>query len=215
MSELPTAPPRATIHVVDDDDALRKATARLLRAAGHEVRTYPSAAEFLATGGVSPPACALLDLRMPGLSGLDVQERLDAWNDPPAVVFVSGHGQVADSVRALRRGAVDFLTKPVDAAELLGAIERALAREAEQRAQRSLVRELRERYERLTRREREVLPHLVAGQLNKQTAFDLGTAERTIKAHRASILEKMQAASIADLVRMADALGIAPADVSR
>jgi FixJ family two-component response regulator len=201
---------RPTVHVVEDDDSARVATARLLRASGHAVRTYGSAEEFLAGVTAGTPGCVVLDLRLPGPSGLDLQESLVRTDDPLPIIFLTGHGRIPDTVRAMKSGAVDFLTKPVPGDVLLEAVSRALARDVEEHAVRLRRRDLRSRYDLLTPREREVFAHLISGQLNKQVGFDLGTSERTIKAHRAHVLDKMRAASIAELVRMATDLGIAP-----
>jgi FixJ family two-component response regulator len=152
----------------------------------------------------------ILDLRLPGPSGLDVQEILMHAADPLPVVFLTGHGEVPDSVRAMKGGAVDFLTKTVDGASLLDAVGRALARDGNDRSRRARQRAMRVRYEQLSPREREVFAHLITGQLNKQVGFDLGISEHTIKIHRGRVLQKMQANSIADLVRMAAELGIEP-----
>jgi FixJ family two-component response regulator len=196
------------VHVVEDDSSSREATARLLRAAGYTVRTYASASEFL----MSPSAdgCIVLDLELPGPSGLDLQQTLVQSNDPLPVVFLSGQADVPDSVIAMKNGAVDFLTKTSDGCELLAAVERALARAREAKRWQTHVTQLRERYDHLTPREREVLAHLISGQLNKQVGFDLGISEQTTKIHRHRVLEKMQADSIPDLVRMATDLGVEP-----
>jgi FixJ family two-component response regulator len=172
------------------------------------VRTYATAADFL----VSPVAagCVVLDLELPGTSGLDVQETLVRSGDPLPIVFLSGRAEVPDSVTAMKNGAVDFLTKTTDASELLAAIDKALTRAHEAQAWREHVTTLRERYDLLTPREREVLAHLISGQLNKQVGFDLGISEQTTKIHRHRVLEKMQADSIPALVRMATDLGVAP-----
>ena len=173
------------------------------------VRAYATGAEFLA----NPPAeagCIVLDLRLPGQNGLELQERLTKAENPLPIVFLTGHGDVPKTVRAMRAGAVDFLTKPVDAPVLLDAVARAIARDAEDRIVRARQREARARYNRLSPREREVFAHLIIGQLNKQVGFDLGISERTTKIHRRQVLEKMEADSVADLVRMAANLGIAP-----
>jgi FixJ family two-component response regulator len=177
--------------------------------AGHAVRVYASASEFLEQLPTES-GCLVLDLRLPGPSGLDLQERLAATENPLPIVFLTGHGEVPASVRAMKGGAVDFLTKPVEAAVLLEAVSRALERDAANRAVRERQRGTRARYERLTPREREVLAHLISGQLNKQVGFDLGISERTTKIHRRRVLEKMEADSIVDLVRAAADLGIAP-----
>jgi FixJ family two-component response regulator len=198
------------IHVVDDDSSFRKAVSRLLRAVKYEVRTYPSAAEFLESEPCDGPGCILLDLRMPGASGLDLQQSLARMEERLPIIFLTGQGDIPASVSAMKAGAVDFLTKPVRRETLLSAVQNALAIDAKERAARAALRELRNRYENLTPREREVLVHVVSGKLNKQIAFDLGTAERTIKAHRASIMEKLCVQSLADLVRVAQELGIQP-----
>jgi FixJ family two-component response regulator len=198
------------VHVIEDDESSRLASTRLLAKAGYTVRAYASGAEFQA----HPPregGCIVLDLQLPGASGLEMQEGLMAAANPLPIVFLTGHGDVPKSVRAMKAGAVDFLTKPVDAAVLLDAVARAIARDVENRAVRARYNQLHARYKKLTPREREVFAHLISGQLNKQVGFDLGITERTIKIHRHQVLEKMGAHSIADLVRMAADLGIAPA----
>jgi FixJ family two-component response regulator len=202
--------PCDVIHVIEDDEASRNASARLLSAAGHAVRVYASASEFLAHLP-SESGCLILDLHLPGPSGLDLQDRLATAENPLPIVFLTGYGEVPASVRAMKGGAVDFLTKPVQAPVLLEAVNRALEADAEHRAIRERRRQARARYERLTPREREVLSHLISGQLNKQVGFDLGISERTTKIHRRRVLEKMEADSIADLVRAASDLGITPA----
>ena len=204
------APAHPVVHIVDDDDDVRKATARLLKVAGYAVQGYASSAEFLSQVPLARPGCVVLDVQMPGASGLELQAMLASKDDVPPVVFVTGHGDIPMSVRAIKAGAVDFLTKPVPGEVLLAAVGQALARDVEERAARAHAREVQARYERLTPREREVFAHLIGGQLNKQVAFDLGTAERTIKAHRRAIMEKLGAASIVDLTRVAAELHIAP-----
>ena len=198
------------IHIVDDDPSFRTAVTRLLRAAKYEVRGYRSASEFLDSQPCADPGCILLDLRMPGVNGLDLQQSLAQMEERPPIIFLTGHGDVPASVRAMKAGAVDFLTKPVPRETLLRAVQNALDVDAKERAARAVLRALRNRYEELTPREREVLAHVVSGKLNKQIAFDLGTTERTIKAHRASIMEKLAVESVAELVRLAQALGIQP-----
>ena len=201
---------RGTVHLVEDDDSARDATARFLRAAGFEVRSFVSAEDFLASRPAPTSGCVVLDLNLPGSSGLDLQEVLASSADPLPVVFLTGQGGVPDSVKAMKSGAVDFLTKTTDGEVLLEAIERALARDAEGRRARTQVRSAQERFDRLTAREREVFAHLISGQLNKQVGFDLGISERTIKIHRHHVLEKLEADSIADLVRIAAVLGVSP-----
>jgi FixJ family two-component response regulator len=202
--------PTPIIHIVDDDLSFRTAVSRLLRAAKYEVRGYASASEFLDSDSCAGPGCILLDLRMPGVSGLDLQQSLARLEERLPIIFLTGQGDIPASVSAMKAGAVDFLTKPVQRETLLSAVQNALAIDAKERAARAALRELQNRYEDLTAREREVLVHVVSGKLNKQIAFDLGTAERTIKAHRASIMEKLCVQSVADLVRIAQELGIQP-----
>jgi FixJ family two-component response regulator len=194
--------------VVDDDDSIRRAFARLLAAAGYAVETFPSAAALLEREPVERPACLVLDIRMSGLSGLDLQDLLRSTGKERATVFVSAHGDVPSSVRAMKGGAVDFLTKPVDEVRLLAAVQQALERDRLTREDREQLGELRQRFETLTRREREVCALVATGRLNKQVAAILGTSEITVKAHRAHVMAKMQVKSFADLVRMADRLGL-------
>ena len=199
------------VHVVDDDEGARRGTARLLAAAGLEARTYGSALDFLDAIQPEMAGCVILDVRLPDQNGLDVQVALAQRAVPLPIVFVTGHGAIPDTVRAMQRGAVDFLTKPVDGDVLLAAVGRALAQDAAARAVRAHQQQQRSRYERLTPREREVFLHLISGQLNKQVAADLQITERTIKLHRANILEKLEVGSMAELARLAVDLGIDPA----
>ena len=194
------------IHVVDDDESFRTALVRMLRAANYEVRTYANAGDFLLRPPEAAPGCILLDVRMPGPSGLTLQEALVAQPEPLPVIFLSGHGDVPTAVRAMKSGAVDFLTKPVERKALLEAIERALARDAQARAARQRLRAWRNRYNGLTAREVEIFERVVSGKMNKEIADELGAAERTIKAHRANVMEKMEAGSVAELVQIAEAL---------
>jgi FixJ family two-component response regulator len=198
--------PTATIHVVDDDEALRTALMRLLRAAGYEVRTYASAGDFLLNKPENAPGCVVLDVRMPGPSGFELQEAIAKLDESLPIIFLSGHGDIPMSVRAMKAGAVDFLTKPVRRETLLQVVRIAVASSAERRAKCELLHSLRSRYESLTSREREVFARVVSGRLNKQIADELGTCERTVKAHRAHVMEKMQLNSVAELVHAADLL---------
>ena len=203
-----SAPPETLVGIVDDDQSVRKGLARLIKAAGYRVEVFASAREFLARPEQEEPCCLLLDLRMPGLTGLELQEALATAGRHMSIVFISGHGDVVGSVRAMKGGAIDFLTKPVDARELLGTIERAVAKTST--AQREHVRamDLQGRLETLTVREAQVFALVVTGMLNKQIAADLGIVEKTVKVHRARVMEKMRAGSLAELVRLADEAGI-------
>jgi RNA polymerase sigma factor (sigma-70 family) len=199
----PTTP---IIHVVDDDDSLRTALTRMLRAAGYEVRSYASAGEFLLARPGNTPGCVLLDIQMPGPSGLELQEAFGKRNDALPIIFLTGHGDIPMSVRAMKAGAVDFLTKPVQRQVLVDAVQNALVRDAESRHLREQDATLRAHFETLTPRERAVFTLVAAGKANKQIATELGTSERTVKAHRAHVMEKMQVASLAELVRAAERL---------
>ena len=197
---------RPLIHVVDDDESLRKALLRLLAAAGFEARGYSSTGDFLLNPPPDRPGCLLLDIHMPGPSGLDLQEALRSRGITLPIVFLTGHADVASSVRAMKAGAVDFLMKPVKRDTLLDALERALERDALQRAARWEEDRLRALFVSLTAREREVFDHIVAGKLNKQIADELGVAERTVKLQRAQVMTKLGAGSAAELGRLAERL---------
>ena len=194
---------RGTVCIVDDDDSFRRAVSRLLQAAGFAVQTYASAGEFLIGRSGETPGCVLLDVQMPGSSGLDLQAALAKQDPAVPVVFVTGHGDIPMSVQAMKYGAVDFLTKPVKREALLQAVEAALARAAEQRTVQEGLRRHRDSLGKLTPRERQVFELVTSGKLNKQIAAELGASERTIKAHRANIMKKFQVESLAELVRIA------------
>jgi FixJ family two-component response regulator len=194
------------IHVVDDDRSMRAALLRLLDAAGFEARGYSSAGEFLLQPRSDRPGCLLLDLRMPGPSGIDLQAALQQQNIMLPIVFLTGHATVASSVRAMKAGAVDFLTKPVKREILLDAVRRALAHDAAQRAEREEADRLRVRFASLTQRQREVFHRVVASKLNKQIADELSIAERTVKREREQVMAKLEANSAADLGRLAELL---------
>jgi FixJ family two-component response regulator len=197
-----------TVFVVDDDASVRGALARLLHSAGYQTETFASAEGFLAQSRFDAPGCILLDVRMPGLNGLELQQALAAANRQLPIVFITGHGDVPMSVRAMKAGAEDFLPKPFDDEELLKAVARALNKSQREQNERTEVAEIRRRLASLTPREREVLCHVVAGQLNKQIAADLSIAEKTIKVHRGRVMEKMGASSLAGLVAMTARIGI-------
>jgi FixJ family two-component response regulator len=199
----------AMVYVVDDDDAVRVALKDLLESVGLNVETFPSGRDFLKAQRTDIPACLILDVRLPGTSGLDFQRELAAVNNIEIpIIFITGHGDIPMTVQAMKAGAVDFLTKPFRDQELLDAIHKAVDRDRERRQQRSEVTQLRERYEGLTPREREVLALVVQGLLNKQIAAELGTSETTVKIHRGQVMRKMQAESLPDLVRMAEKICI-------
>ena len=200
---MSTAP---LIHVVDDDQSMRIALLRLLTAAGFEARGYGSTGEFLVQPLLDRPGCLLLDVRLPGPSGLDLQAALQRQGVTLPVVFLTGHANVAASVQAMKAGAVDFLTKPVERDVLLDAVRRAIARDATQRTEREEKSRLQLRFASLTKREREVLGLIVAGKLNKQIADELGIAERTVKRARGQVMEKLNASSAAELGRLAQLL---------
>jgi FixJ family two-component response regulator len=200
--------PLPPIYFVDDDAAIREALSRLLRSAGYQAITFNSVSEFMEQYQADAPGCLVLDISMPGITGLELQRWLVQANSSLPVIFLTGRGDIPTSVRAMKQGAVDFLTKPVNDTDLLKAIEEALRRERASRAARAESEAIRARLTTLTPREREVLEHVVSGQLNKQIAGDLGTVEKTIKVHRARVMEKMGVQSLAELVRVAERVGI-------
>jgi FixJ family two-component response regulator len=198
----------AVVYVVDDDESVRRGLARVLRFAGFRVEAFASAEDFLAHYRAPAPGCLVLDVQMPGRSGLELQRLLGEGDIPLPVVFITGHGDIPMAVRAMRAGAVDFLPKPVLKDDLLAAVRRALASAAHEREGRDEVAAVRRRWESLTEREREVLALVVSGMLNKQVGRQLGVTEKTVKFHRGNVMEKMGADSLADLVRMAEKIGI-------
>ena len=200
--------------IIDDDPAVRKGLARLLRSAHLAVATYASAAEFLARDGDDGVGCIVLDVRMPGLDGMSMQARLAALGDQPPIIFLTGHGDIPMSVRAMKQGAFDFLTKPVDEEVLLNAVHQALTHHRSDRADRTERQALRVRLELLTPREQEVLRWVITGALNKQIAANLGIAEKTVKIHRGRVMEKMEASSVAQLVSVCRKAGIQPSQSS-
>ena len=198
----------AMVFVVDDDAPMRASLQDLIGSVGLRVEAFATAQEFLRGKRPDVPGCLVLDVRLPGLSGLDLQKRMAAANSEIPIIFITGHGDIPMSVQAMKAGAVEFLTKPFRDQALLDAIQQALARDRQTREQRAKVEELHSRYRSLTPREREVIALVVAGLLNKQIAGELGTSEAAVKVHRQHVMEKMGASSLADLVRIADRLGI-------
>lgn len=203
------------VFVVDDDPSIRESLNLLLSSAGYGVKTFDSAKEFLESERDSPgPACLVLDVKMPGLSGLDLQKELKSRNYDLPIIFITGHGDIPMSVQAMKKGAVDFLPKPFDDGELLSAVNKAVLKDSQARADLDEQKHIMQRLDSLTTREHEVLSYLITGMLNKQIAYELNISERTVKAHRKHVLDKMGVDSIAELVRLTEKAGVKPADVS-
>jgi FixJ family two-component response regulator len=198
----------SAVYIVDDDSAVRIAVDRLIRSVGLKVRSFVSADEFLRATLPPIPGCLILDVRMPGTSGIDLQNELAKRDIQLPVIFITGHGDIPMAVQAMKAGAVDFLTKPFRDQNLLDAIQRAIIRDRNRRKELEDLLELRQRFRLLTRREREVMQLVVAGMLNKQIGAELGTSETTVKIHRGQVMHKMQAESVPDLVRMTAKLGL-------
>ena len=198
------------VFVIDDDELVRDSVADLLRSVGLGAQVFKSTQEFLQTKLPDAPACIVLDVRLPGASGLEFQRTLANSNIKLPVIFITGHGDISMSVKAIKSGARDFLTKPLREQELLDAVHTCIEEDRAQRHQATLIAELQERFNSLTAREREVLPLVITGRLNKQIAGQLKLSEMTLKVHRGQIMRKMRASSLVDLVRMADMLGIPP-----
>ncbi len=196
------------VFVVDDDPSVRKSLTRVMTSAGYTVEAFASAREFLAREPSSAPCCMVLDVRMPGVTGLELQETLAGQGHRLPIVFITGHGDISMSVKAMKGGAADFLTKPFDVEKLLEAVERAVTRNVKTLDDERRTAQIRERVRRLTPREMEVFALVVTGMLNKQIAGELGIGEKTVKVHRARVMEKMEAGSVAELVRLADRAAI-------
>jgi FixJ family two-component response regulator len=201
-----------TVFVLDDEPAVLRGLARLLRSARLNVATFASPREFLEQHDPRAPGCLVLDVAMPGLNGMELQAALTAKGSPIPIIFLTGHGNIPMGVQAMKRGAVDFLTKPVNDEDLLKAVQAAIEKDRLARQAWAEVEEIQQRLATLTPREREVLAHVVSGQLNKQIAGDLGTVEKTIKVHRARVMEKMKVQSLAELVRLAERVGVGGVD---
>jgi len=199
---------KSAVYVVDDDPSVRTALERLLRSAGHDVTTFASALEFLDFARTDAPGCLLLDLKMPEVDGLELQDRLIKSGRAIPIIFITGHGTVPSSVQALKAGAMDFLEKPFKDQELLDAVSSGIEKARKLKQEQKEMKSLRVRFNRLTPREREVFRLVVSGMLNKQVAYDLGITEKTVKVHRAQVMQKMHAQTLADLVRFAEKLGI-------
>lgn len=196
------------VFIVDDDESVRKALSRLIKSVGLKVETFSSANDFLKRDPYDGPACLVLDIRMPGLSGLDLQTELAKSKRTLSIIFITGHANIPMSVQAIKAGAVDFLEKPFEEQTLLDAIHLAIQKDRAAKEKLAKLSKIQERVESLTPREREVFALVVTGMLNKQIAFEMGISEKTIKAHRARVMQKMQVDSLADLVRMAEKAGI-------
>jgi FixJ family two-component response regulator len=196
------------VFIVDDDASMRESLKNLIRSVGLRVEPFASAQDFLRSERPNVPGCLVLDVRLQGLSGLDLQKRMAESDIEMPIIFISGHGDIPMTVQAMKAGAVEFLTKPFRDQDLLDAIQHALERDRKAREQREEIQKLRRRFESLTQREREVMGLVVTGLLNKQIAGELGTSETTVKIHRHQVMEKMAANSLAELVRMSDRLGI-------
>jgi len=196
------------VFIVDDDDSVRKSLARLITSVGLKVETFSSANAFLKRDSYDGPACLVLDIRMPGLSGLDLQTELAKAERTLSIVFITGHGNISMSVQAIKAGAVDFLEKPFEEQDLLDAVHLAIQKDRAAKEKLAELRKIQERVESLTPREREVLALVTTGMLNKQIAFEMGISEKTVKVHRARVMQKMQAESVAKLVRLAEKAGV-------
>ena len=199
-----------TVYVVDDDVSVLKALKRLIRSAGFNAETFDSTREFLNRGSYDSPCCLVLDVRMPDLSGIDLQQELSKLGLSIPIIFLTGHGTIPMSVQAMKAGAVDFLTKPCNDEELLQAIHQSIEKNRLERSEQAGLDSIRQRIDSLTQRENQVFRMVIAGMLNKQVGYELGISEKTVKTHRARVMQKMQTDSLAQLVRLAERVGITP-----
>ncbi len=204
-----------TVFIIDDDSSARKGITRLVRAAGMNAESFAAAGDFLASGRSDGPGCIVLDVRMPEMTGPELQEELGRADYCMPIIFLSAHGDVPTTARAMKKGAVDFLTKPVDREDLLVAIRMSLAKDAEKCAERAENNSLREYINRLTPREYEIMTYVITGMLNKQIAYELDISEETVKIHRGRVMQKLEIVSVAELVRFSEKAGIAPAEPSK
>ena len=204
---------RASVFIIDDDASVRKGLTRLFRSASYQVQAYASANEFLGCLPDEHPACIILDLKMPKLNGLGLQERLRASNYDLPMIFLTGQGNIPNSVQAIKKGAVDFLEKPVEESILLRVVEKAIAEDEEGQVIRNQIQDIKARLDKLTTREGEVLQYVISGKLNKQAAYDLNISEKTVKVHRSRMMEKMAVQSVADLTRLAAKAGLGPQSI--
>ena len=209
-NRLPPTGLTPTVFVIDDDASVRKSLSRLLRSLGFEVEAFASSELFLERAPYDGVGCIILDIRMPGLDGMALQEQLSKADYSMPIIFITGHGDIPMSVRAMKKGAVDFLPKPFDDDDLLQAVRRGIEKDVQARAERAEIELVLERLKLLTPREQEILRYVISGLLNKQIGFKLGIAEKTIKIHRGRIMEKLHVSSVADLVRLAEKAGIKP-----
>lgn len=207
--------PNPTVFIVDDDLSIRKGLGRLLKASGYVVETFGSAKEFLEMAMDCPgPACLVLDVKMPGLNGLELQDQLQRREYAMPIVFISGHGDIPMSVKAMKTGAIDFLTKPFDEEDLLKAVQEALKKDIVDRSTMNEKKSILQRVKSLTPREYEILTYVITGMLNKQIAYDLNISEKTVKVHRGRVMEKLGIDSVAELVRLSEKAGIHPAEIT-
>ena len=205
---------KPTVFIIDDDPSVRKSLSRLLRSAGYQAETFPSAEQFLTREHFNGIGCILLDIQMPGLSGMDLQERLNKADYHMPIIFITGHGDIPTSVQAMKKGAVDFLTKPFDDKELLRIVESAIQKDGQARTEYREVQNIRSRIELLTAREYEIFRYVITGMLNKQIGLELNIAEKTVKVHRGRVMEKLGVNSVAELVHLAEKAGVEPPEDS-